>query len=362
MRRGERLAALTGIALTLLVGAVLVFEVIDKSERTPPDAAPMEEPVVENPATAPTAPAPEITVVRMPPPPAPAPLSPPAPPVEQAAAEPPPAITPLQPAQPTPQPAVSEEAVREIVPLEPAPPPPQPEIQTVAIEPLQPNEVQVVPETPTPTRPVLQPAAPEQVASRSAPQAPRPQPVAAEPTAAPPSSAEVAQGRALLRILERGYGPSIEIAWPQRQRDRDQLFALFSRCFGLRVALMTAQGALYGSGGAPGEPLVLDIDYYSGFVRSPAGRLTAEERRQIAAVHASHLQVASASAIRIFPRRVDALLLGGLRAVIGEGYQNTSSIHATYRISGSSVTVAGIVADDRSFPGEIDLSPARSCA
>ena len=77
---------------------------------------------------------------------------------------------------------------------------------------------------------------------------------------------------------------------------------------------------------------------------------------------ASHLQAASASAIRIFPRRVDALLLGGLRAVIGEGYQNTSTIHATYRISGSSVTVAGIVADGRSFPGEIDLSPARSCA
>jgi hypothetical protein len=131
----------------------------------------------------------------------------------------------------------------------------------------------------------------------------------------------------------------------------------------MRVALMTADGVLYGLEGAPGERLDLDLDYYSGFVRSPEGRLTSEERRQIDAVHAAHRQVVGASAVRIFPRRVDAILLGGLQALIGEGYQNAATIHAAYRLRGSSVAVTEIVADGRAFPGEIDLSRARQpCA
>ena len=253
-----------------------------------------------------------------------------------------------------PEPAVADSrSTREIVPLAPAAIEPQPE--PAVPEPLPPNNALAV------LRPAPQPAAP------SEPVQPEPQTAAAEIESAaspiPVSDVDLPRGRALLRILERGYGPSIEIAWPPRQRDRGELFALFSRCFGLRVALMTDDGALYGLDGAPGEALDLDIDYYSGFVRSPEGRLTSEEHRQIAAMHATHGQLANASAIRIFPRRVDALLLGGLRAVIGESYQNTSTIHAAYLIRGSSVAVTAIVADGRSFPGEIDLLRARQrCA
>lgn len=51
-------------------------------------------------------------------------------------------------------------------------------------------------------------------------------------------STTVRKGRTLLRILEHGDGPEIQITWPKSSRERDRLFDLLVRCYGVRVALM----------------------------------------------------------------------------------------------------------------------------
>ncbi len=53
-------------------------------------------------------------------------------------------------------------------------------------------------------------------------------------------------GRTLLRMLEIGKGPAIEIAWPAETDQRDQLYQIFINCFGMKAALLDIQDRLSG--------------------------------------------------------------------------------------------------------------------
>ena len=54
----------------------------------------------------------------------------------------------------------------------------------------------------------------------------------------------IAVGRPLLRLLEHGDGPRIDIAWPTDPRERSALFDTFERCYGMVVALVAESGDL----------------------------------------------------------------------------------------------------------------------
>ena len=106
----------------------------------------------------------------------------------------------------------------------------------------------------------------------------------------------------------------------------------------------------------------INLDRYSGFVREPAGRLSLEEQRQARSIRNHHGGLRNAASVRVFPRRVDALLLGGLRQIVGEAYQGATNIRASYSMAGPRLWVQYIWADGHLVPGRIDLSPAiRSC-
>ena len=162
----------------------------------------------------------------------------------------------------------------------------------------------------------------------------------------------------LLRILEHGSGPSIEIAWPVDPGKRRQLFQRFETCFSMRLALMDEDGSLFIEGGIRGQSWDLDLDRHSGFVRQTTGRITASEDRQVQNIRAFHGALGGTASVRVFPRRMDAILLGGLRQLIGHRYGKVGSIRASYRVDGDRVLVEAIEADGEPIQGHVELSGA----
>ena len=255
-------------------------------------------------------------------------------------------------------------------PLAPNPPPERP-APVAAVEPLRPAPRKAAQEpTPAPIEPLKpapEPPAPAQVALAGEADdglwdEPAETAAPAEAAVAAPSETALGEGRVWLRILEHGSGPAIEIAWPAAPADREELFRRFDRCFGMRVALMDGEGRLYTREGEPGRPSAVDLDRLSGFVRQPAGALAAAERRQIADLSAYHRARSGLTPVRLFPRGVDAFLLGGLRHLIGEGYMDAQRLRARYRLAGTSVQVEAITVDARPVPGRIDLGQAARAA
>lgn len=326
---------------TVTVGLALFLVLLSqRPEPAPASPAPPPKPV---PAEASPAP-PSQAAVRLPPPPAPesAPESaesattsaaPPESPPETAAAEPaPPAIVPLTPRRAAPAPRRGEAMPR--APREP---------------------VEIVERRPEP--------APEASTREPAPVEDRPAVAALPPQPAPqtvmsPTPEAMAEGRALLRLLEAGEGPLIEIAWPAEPRVRARLYDTLRRCHGMQTALLGADGALYAATGTAGRPWDVNRDAISGFVRRPAGALPGNEREVIDGLRRRHGMPAAAP-VRLFPREVDAVLLAGLRSIVGEDYAGRAIVRARYSLGGARVSIGSISADGRATPGRIALPATR---
>lgn len=202
----------------------------------------------------------------------------------------------------------------------------------------------------------------------------RPEPAAvrreAEPATAEPAAETVTasvevvrEGRTLLRLLEHGSGPAIELAWPDSAARRARLYRRLRDCYGVRVALMDGRDRLFAARGTVGAAWDLNLDRYSGFIRRPAGRPAQGEAEAAARIRAYHGGLPGARPVRVFPRRVDALLLGGLNRIVGPGYAERRTIRARYRLDGARLLVERVEADGHALPGRIDLSAAarRAC-
>ncbi len=172
----------------------------------------------------------------------------------------------------------------------------------------------------------------------------------------------IAVGRPLLRLLEHGDGPRIDISWPTDPHERSALFDTFERCYGMVVALVAESGDLY-SDRSSAAPWEINLDYYSGFVRQSGRLSTPRERDWSRRIVQRHPSAAGKLPVRVFPRQTDALLMGGLHELLAGSYRSTKSITARYAHSAQSVTIVGISADGLNIPGRIDLSAAarRSC-
>jgi hypothetical protein len=234
-------------------------------------------------------------------------------------------------------------------------------------EAVPPRAVQVAAETP---RKVLAPEPPPEPPAPPMKDVIKPaSPVKAAPVAAPPkpvapplphvvTTATIGEGRTLLRMLEQGSGPGIQIGWPSQPAERDTLYRLFVQCFGMRVGLADSDGRLYLADGKAGEPSEFDAERYSGFVRRPEGAMAADEQREVTRLANYHHT--GASPVRVFPRHVDAYLMSGLRQAVGENYLSLRTIRARYRLRNGQVIVDSITADGRSVDGTIDLGTVAS--
>ena len=112
---------------------------------------------------------------------------------------------------------------------------------------------------------------------------------------------------------------------------------------------------------ARGQKWEINLDRFSGFVRQPAGFVATEERRAADVIRRYHGLRFGTNIVRIFPRRVDAVLLGGLQQILGDGYGRSRAIHGTYRQIGGTLYVEDIVADGVSVAGRIAFSSGRRC-
>lgn len=379
MRR-DRITAGTSCALSLLIGAWLVLQWTE--EQPAPVKARQTQPNLGQPPAEPAAKPHNRAVLLPPPPPAPAPA-----PEVQAKPDPAPEPQPIK-AMPAPKPAPAKIEPK-FEPLQPtAKPAPKPVMEAV----LKPAPQDRKPTPVTPAKPQFQepsPPEPDMQAFRSPRDAtPKPEKFdalarfkaqraaqnqaqiqaqeRAKPAPAPkPAKIEVSakaatSGRVALRILEHGEGPEIELAWPNSVRASDRLYRRFTACYGMKTAVMDGSGQLFTRGGGA-HPWRINLDRYSGFVRQVSGRLSPEEASELNAIR--RLQRATVSPVRIFPRAVDARLLGGLGQLLGKSYRSVGRIRATYRITPSGVSIGSITADGKSVAGEIILRPVtRGCA
>lgn len=242
--------------------------------------------------------------------------------------------------------------------------PPPPTVTVVPIQPIEPlmaskptaAPVEALQPTP-PKAPASLPKIIEPVLSVKVEKSkPAPVPKAkAAPDSEPEAKEVAAQGRVLLQLLEHGQGPVIELAWPRDGAARSRLYRRFRDCFGMQVALNRGAGELFVAQGPAGTSWRPNRDRYSGFARQPAGRLAAAERRDLRAIARHHDLPNWAAAMRIFPRYVDARLLGGLEQLLAAGYAKAGSIRARYHLRGGGIVVREIQVDGRAIPGSVDL-------
>lgn len=255
------------------------------------------------------------------------------------------------------------------------PPPPAPKVhaagQRPPRSPLKPRAGASLPPVPriAPLKPRPKPV-PDPVGTAVAPLKPAAQTAAVPPEAPPPEAKSTPaqtvprdaaiEGRALLRMLETGKGPVIEIAWPAAPGDRKRLYNLLTACHGMQTAMLVDRTRIYSATGAPGSAWRINRDAVSGFVRRPSGVLTEAERSVIRRIKARH-GTGSGAPVRLFPRAVDAALLGGLGQIVGPGYLKYKTIRAHYRLMDDTVSVGGISVDGETRPGGIVLPRSRRC-
>ena len=263
----------------------------------------------------------------------------------------------LEAAPPDAIPSVAPAALKMVRPV------PAQDAELTPIKPLRPQQMSKDPERPDPAGAVPQAAKPSQHAENLADEISAHKPPGAKSGTVVLDGEGVHQGRALLRILEHGEGPTVEIGWPANGTAREHLFQRFASCYGMRIALMDGDGRLFIADGRRQIPWPVNLDRYSGYVRQASGVVGRAERQAVGRIRAHHGTVTGATVVRLFPRRVDAILLGGLHELIGRDYARAKTIRATYQLNGGNVIVDAVIVDGRRVPGRIDLSlgAGRTC-
>ena len=171
----------------------------------------------------------------------------------------------------------------------------------------------------------------------------------------------LANGRALLRILEHGSGPDINFAWPDNENERDSLFVLLRKCFGMQTALLDQNKRLFRRSDTSGKPWIIDMDRISGFTRMAGGKLTHLEQKIIKQTRQQHSQIRLNAVVRMFPRKFDGGLLGELARFIGGNNTKISSISAQYKQIDQDLFMEDIRINGQRVAGKINLSPYSSC-
>ena len=175
------------------------------------------------------------------------------------------------------------------------------------------------------------------------------------------TGAESKTGRVLLKLLEHGTGPEIEIAWPEDGHSQTQLHDIFTQCFGMVTAVMDSQNRLYRKQDNRGQTWDINTDRYSGFVRQPVGRISAKTRTTAANIRRHHYISRNSQMVRIFPRQIDALLLGGLHRLIGPNYKSHRNIQARYQLQNGLVKIENLNVDGAPIDGAITLHIKPAC-
>ena len=167
-------------------------------------------------------------------------------------------------------------------------------------------------------------------------------------------------GRSLLRLLETGRGPVVTVDWPNQLAMRKKLYTFLTGCYEMQTSVYVEKIGLYRHEDRAGKKWSINKDAISSFIRRPSGGLAKKEQQIVSAIRSKH-QLWSGIPVRVFPRSVDAALLGGLRSIIGGRYFSSKSISAKYFIEGNSVGLREIRSDQTIVDGSFILPKSRRC-
>ena len=281
----------------------------------------------------------------------------------QQAAKPAPSPTPvsIKPLKPPPspeptstKPALTEpdlttaasQPLHEIEPL--TAPKPQPQKEQPQEEITLPAEETLAALQPVETSPEPQPAPPQEIYEEAEPA----QKIKAKeiPIKEIPVKEIQAKGRPLLRLMEYGQGSEVNIAWPANSNAMTRLYDELNRCYGME-SLVIHQGRLYNRAGLF-EP---NQDRYSSFMREVQGQIPPRESEFLRKIPVS------GAPVRLFPRRVDAMLLGGLHHLLGQEAMEGHHISGTYSLSQNRLLVTDLRLDGVQVEGSVDLTAIRRC-
>lgn len=174
------------------------------------------------------------------------------------------------------------------------------------------------------------------------------------------SPAVTSRGRALLRILETGKGPVVTIEWPNQRMMREKIYSFLTGCYEMQTSIYLDKIGLYRYEDPPGKKWEINSDEISAFIRQPSGELSKTEQQVVASIRSKH-KIWSGIHVRVFPRSVDAALLGGLKSIIGAQYSSSKSISARYFIEGNNVGLRGIQRNKTVIDGSFLLPKPRRC-
>ncbi|MDG2033648.1 MAG: hypothetical protein P8J29_06910, partial [Rhodospirillales bacterium] len=88
------------------------------------------------------------------------------------------------------------------------------------------------------------------------------------------------EGRVLLKLLEHGDGPVIEIAWPAARSAKNKLFDHLIKCHGMTTAIFVPERGLFTKNSQSGNPIDLNKQNFSGFVRQSSGMIGEKEAHE----------------------------------------------------------------------------------
>ena len=167
-------------------------------------------------------------------------------------------------------------------------------------------------------------------------------------------------GRTLLRILEAGKGPSVTLSWPFDKTRREAIYELLRRCYAMKTVVYVKNSGLYRRDDPSGSTWKLNTDTMSTFIRQPSGGFSDDERRIISSINRRH-SIRIGVPVRIFPRSVDASLLGGIRRLVGSRYSSAKEITADYFADGGGIGLMNVRIDDENISGRFVLPKLPTC-
>ena len=171
---------------------------------------------------------------------------------------------------------------------------------------------------------------------------------------------ETKDGRKLLRILEAGKGPVVTLSWPGRKAEREKVYHSLSQCYSMKTVVYVEHSGLYRREDTSGTKWALNRDLMSTFIRQPSGGFSAREKGIIESIKSKHL-LSSGIPVRIFPRSVDAALLGGLKRIIGKSYPSAETISAEYFLYSGGVGLKNVRRNRMNVDGRFALPRLGRC-
>jgi hypothetical protein len=172
-----------------------------------------------------------------------------------------------------------------------------------------------------------------------------------------PSPADIGRGRLLLERIEKGEGPSIEIAWPDEPASRQRLLQHLERCAGW-TPLLLADGRLWRASDPSGHSWAPSPEQApSGLLRDVDG--VAVDDAAIASIRVRH-RLSAGTLVASVERGWDARLLGGLDRLLGVGWAG-AVVRAQYVAESDRLTITGIMLNDAAVAGMVDLGAVSRC-